>query len=194
MPGPFGPQNPFGAAVQGGTAGNVPSFVKQFFSQGGGAPAPNLGPSTTQPSTTTTNPATGRNTKSMPSTFPLPGATGSGGLGQFGLPTGPIPGGNAFDFLRRGGFPQNDLLGALETGGRLPSTDISKALMDLGGSALFSPQGLSNMDPLQMGFLQSFFETVLGIPFDAVLGGALQPFQGFNRGTQGRTQRDPFLR
>ncbi len=181
-----GPTGYTGDAINGAGNGPLPGDLLRYF-LGGGQP---LGPDNSQ-------------MFNMPGTFALPGASGIGGANPWGGGGGGMgpapaagpswkPGDNALNFIQQLGGQIPDFLSTLNQGQAVGAPgDIGASLQGLGqfggGGGVPSPQSLSNLQPSEMQFLQGFFETLLGIPMQDVLGASFQPFQGLGRGRTART-------
>lgn len=123
-----------------------------------------------------------------------PRTTGILNPSEFGFGFGQgVPGGDVVQFLMDAGFPDVSLLQAIQQGRPLGQTNVSSAAQQLGGIGLPSPQSLTRLGPSGLQFLLGLFETMLGIPEEDLLFGALQPFQGLGGAPQARQTRG-FLR
>lgn len=107
-------------------------------------------------------------------------APSTGGIAGYGLPVGQgAPGGNGVEWLRSMGMPIPTFLDQISQGQSVGPANYNNALRGLGGvQGLMSPQTLANLAPSELQFLQGFFETVLGIPFNDIINAAYQPFAG----------------
>lgn len=112
--------------------------------------------------------------------------TTAGAFDQFGLPTGQIPGGNALGFMQSQNIPTPQYVQDVANGLPTQSPDVASQAMAIGQSNIPSMQTLANLSPSAQSFLQGFFETVLGIPWEDVLYAAQKPFLGLRGGNPAR--------
>jgi hypothetical protein len=114
---------------------------------------------------------------------------GTGGIAGYGLPVGQgAPGGNGVDWLRSLGMPIPAFLQQISNGNPVGPGNYNGVLQSLGGvQGLMSPQTLGNLNPSELQFLQGFFETVLGIPFQDVMSAAYRPFSGLGNAQSAST-------
>lgn len=117
------------------------------------------------------------------------GGTGEGGIAGYGLPVGQgAPGGNGVNWLDSLGMPIPSFLRQVSNGQTVGPANYNNVLQGLGGvNGLMSPQTLNNLNPSELDFLQGFFETVLGVPFQDVIQAAQRPFAGLGGAAQGQT-------
>lgn len=118
---------------------------------------------------------------SQPQTYSLMNPSEFG----FGFGNG-VPGGDVVQFLQDAGFPDVNLIQAIQQGQALQQTDYNRSAQSLGGVALPSMQGLSRLGPSGMEFLLGLYATMLGIPEEDILYGAMQPFMGLGGAPQAR--------
>lgn len=110
----------------------------------------------------------------------------AGGIAGYGLPVGQgAPGGNAVNWLAGQGMPIPSFVQQISNGQAVGAGNYNDVVQQLGGvQGLMSPQTLNNLNPSELEFLQGFFETVLGIPFNDIISAAYRPFNGLGNAQQ----------
>ena len=130
----------------------------------------------------------GQYTSQLPQTYGILNPSEFG----FGFGNG-VPGGDVVSFLQNAGFPDVNLLQAIQQGQALGQTNFNNSAQQLGGVALPSLQSLMRLGPSGYQFLMGLYEQMLGIPEDDILYGAQQPFMGLG-GAQPARQTGGYIR
>ena len=162
-----------------------------------GQSAPNLTAPTIARHTGTTNVGTPASagpapyptyTGSQPQTYGILNPSDFG----FGFGNG-VPGGDVVQWLQDAGFPDVNLIQAIQQGQVPGRTNVAQAAQQLGGIGLPSPQLLERLGPSGFQFLMGLYSTMLGIPEEDLIYGSLSPFMGLGQ-AQGARQVGGYIR